>query len=133
MARGRIPSANYNSRQTLWKNHEHFHSISRLPSALLRNSSYKVCAALRTPRIRAADTFICSATNTSHLYKAPIYLARGRWPFPQTHTHTHTHTQRRKCPFYARFSDISRTFPCFITFAIISLSGESRVMKPSLY
>lgn len=126
-ARGRIPSANYNSRQALCKNHEHFHSISRLPSALLRNSSDKVCAALRTPRIRAADTFICSATNTSHLYKAPIYLARGRWPFcTDAYAHTSTQTQKptqtRERPFYdARFSDISPTFPCFITFAIISV------------
>lgn len=100
--RGRIPSANYNSRQALCKNHEHFHSISRLPSALLRNSSDKVCAALRTPRIRAADTFICSATNTSHLYKAPIYLARGGGGlFAQTHMHTGLHRRKNLHRAYA--------------------------------
>lgn len=65
---------------------------------LLQNSSYKVCLCRERPAIRAADTFICSATNTNHLYKAHIYLTRGRWPFC---TRGHRHTR----PFSARFSD----------------------------
>lgn len=87
--------------------------------------------------VRLTRSFARRATFTKPLF---IWLGGGGL-FAQTHmhtrTHTHTHphvyTHRGKCPFYARFSDISPAFPRFITFAIISLSGESRVMKPFLY
>lgn len=116
-ARDRIPSANYNSRQVFCMTHGTFSfNITVCPFRLLQNSSYKVCLCFERSAIRAADTFICSATNMNHLYKAHIYLTRGRWPFCKR---GHRHAR----PFYARFSD-TRTFPCFITFAITPLSGS---------
>lgn len=115
-ARGRIPSTNYNSRQVFCMTHGTFSfNITVCPFRLLQNS-YKVCLCFERSAIRAADTFICSATNMNHLYKAHIYLTRGRWPFCKR---GHRHAR----PFYARFSD-TRTFPCFITFAITPLSGS---------
>lgn len=125
-ARGRIPSTNYNSRQVFCKTHGAFSfNITFCSFRLLRNSSYKVCLCFERPAIRAADTFICSATNTNHLYKAHIYLTRGRWPFCKR---GHRHAR----PFYARFSDTA-SISMFHYICNHTTVRKSRVMKPSLY
>lgn len=107
------------------KIYEHFHSIS-CPFRCYEIHHTECAAALRTPRIRAADTFICSATNTSHLYKAPIYLAQERWSF-----YAYTDVQRRAL-FTCPDSLIPWIFPCFITFAITA-AVQSRESWNHLY
>lgn len=98
---------------------EHFHSIPRftLSNCYEIHRHTKCACASNAPRIRAADTFICSATNANHLYKAHIYLTRGKWPFC---TRGHRHTRA----LFTSDSLIPLAFPCFITFAITPLSGR---------
>lgn len=130
MARGRMSSTNYNRRRDLSRDRRTFSfNIAFALSPLLRNSSYKVVyRASNAARIRAADTFICSA---NHLHKASIYSAQEGVLFAHVYRSTHSRVYT-----HARFTSdflIRRTYSGFITFAITPTSRAESRETISLY
>lgn len=126
-ARGRIPSTNYNSRQVFCKTRVTFSfNTAFCPFRLLRNSSYKVWLCSERLAIRAADTFICSTMNTNHLYKAHIYLTRGRRPFC-------THADIDTRALFTSDSLIPRGIPMFHYICNHTTVRKSRVIFILIY